>query len=131
MRMIFTKEQIFQLKQHPCVYGCTERSVNYTQEFKKSALALYAQGVSPKEIWKRSGFDVRIWKEHYFRLTIRDWRRIVARSGEDGLARLGGIQYDRGPNNTEKDTIKRLKLQVKYLEAENAFLAKLRAKRAE
>jgi hypothetical protein len=32
---------------------------------------------------------------------------------------------------SEKDKIKRLELQIRYLQAENAFLAKLRAKRAE
>ena len=58
MRTVFSNEEIDQLQQHPCVYGCTERSVNYTLEFKKRALELYAQGVSPKEIWRRAGLVV-------------------------------------------------------------------------
>ena len=117
--------------QNPCVFNCTNNSVNYTDEFKKRALELRDKSVSAKEIWRRSGFDVSKWKKHYFRLTIRDWKRIVQRSGVEGLNKQGGIQFDRGPSNTDKDKLKRLELQVKYLKAENDFLAKLQAKRAE
>lgn len=42
----------------------------------------------------------------------------------------GGIQSDSG-SKEDKAKLKRLELQVKYLKAENDFLAKLRAKRAE
>ena len=42
-----------------------------------------------------------------------------------------GVQYDKGPTDTETDKIKRLELQVKYIEKENYFLAKLRTKREE
>ena len=131
MRTIFSSEQLAVLWQNPCVFSCTERLVNYTYEFKKRTLELYAEGVSAKEIWKRAGFDVGWWKKHYFRLTIRDWKRIVTRNGMEGLKKQGGIQFDRGPDMSGRDKLKRLELQVKYLEAENDFLAKLRAKRAE
>jgi len=108
-----------------------EIGVLHTHEFKQRALELYAQGVETKEIWRRSGFDVCKWKKHYFRLTLRDWRRVVERSGLEGLTSPGGTPHDRGPDHTNKDTIRRLVLQVKYLQAENDFLAQLRAKRAE
>lgn len=131
MRTTFSGEELAKLRQNPCVFNCTERSINYTYEFKKRALELYAEGVSAKEIWRRAGFDVNKWKKHYFRLTIRDWRRVVARNGLEGLTKTGGIPFDRGPNNEQSDTLKRLELQVRYLQAENDFLATLRAKRAE
>ena len=131
MRTIFSSEEVALLRQNPCVFSCTNNSVNYTHEFKKRALELHKDGVSAREIWKRSGFDVSKWKKHYFKGTLHDWKKIVKRYGIDGLKKPGGIQYDRGPNNTDKDKLKRLELQVKYLEAENSFLAKLRARRAE
>ena len=131
MRTIFSSDEVAALKRNPCVFSCTERSINYTYEFKKRALELYAEGVGAKEIWRRAGFDVTRWKKHYFRLTIRDWRRVVARNGLEGLTRLGGIQFDRGPRIDARDTLGRLEMQVRYLKAENDFLAKLRAKRAE
>ena len=135
MRTIFSSEELAKLRQNPCVFSCTERSVNYTSEFKKRALELHAQGVNAKEIWKRANFDTGKRKKDYFTYTLKDWRRIVRKSGIEGLSRLGGVQYDLGRENKtgliEADKAKRLELQVRYLQAENDFLAKLRAKRAE
>lgn len=130
MRTIFTKEQIAELRQHPCIFGVSKRLVSYTYEFKKRALELHAEGISPNEIWRRAGFDVKIWKQGYCGWTIKDWRRMVQNGGLQRLVNLGGVQSDRGTKD-DKDKMKRLELQVKYLEAENDFLAKLRAKRAE
>jgi len=137
MRTIFSKEEVARFKQHPCVFGCSERSIHYTYEFKVRALKLHAKGISPKEIWIRAGFNPDVWKKNYTYSTIKDWERMVKKSGIDSLTNLGGIQYDRGRKNKkelikiESDKVKRLELQVKYLQAENDFLAKLRAKRAE
>jgi len=131
MRTKFSKEEIAGLRRNPCVFSCTENSVNYTFEFKKRALKLHKEGVTAREIWKRSGFEVDKWKPYYFRSTLRDWKKIVEKHGTEGLLKTGGIQYDRGPDNSPKDKIKRLKLQIKYLKAENDFLAELRARRAE
>ena len=131
MRTTFSSDEVAELKKHPCVFDCTEKSVYYTCEFKQRALQLQAEGVSTKEIWRRSGFDVSRWKDEYFRCTLRDWRETVRKRGIAGLVKSGGTPHDRGPDRTSKDAIKRLELQVKYLEAENDFLAKLRAKRAE
>lgn len=131
MRTTFSSEEIAGLKKNPCVYTCTANTVYYTHEFKQRAIALQAAGVNTKEIWKRSGFDVSKWKDEYFRGTLRDWRKAVERGGVEGLRNPGGTPHDRGPDKTGKDTLRRLALQVKYLQAENDFLAKLRAKRAE
>jgi transposase len=131
MRTTFSSDEIAELKNNPCVFDCTAKSVFYTHEFKRRALILRARGVHTKEIWRRSGFDVSKWKDEYFRGTLRDWRKTILKSGEDGLMRRGGTPHDRGPDKTNKDATKRLELQVQYLEAENDFLAKLRAKRAE
>src|SRR3989344_737538 len=134
MRTTFSNEELVELRKHPCVFSCTSKSVNYTYEFKKHALDEYENGVRPKDIWRQAGFDVSKWKDHYFRLTIRDWKRIVRRGNLSSLHNQGGVQHDDGMTQslkTEKDKIKRLELQVRYLQAENAFLAQLRAKRAE
>lgn len=119
------------MKQNPNVFNCTERLLNYTYEFKKHALELHAEGVYAKEIWRRAGFDVSKWRFDYCRSTLKDWKEIVKKHGLEGLLKVDGIQFDRGPTNTDRDKIKRLELQVKYLAAENDFLAQLRAKRAE
>lgn len=134
MRTIFTSEQIARLRENPCVWSVSERSISYTYEFKKRALDLYAQGIKPDEIWKQAGFDISIWKKYYCRYTLKDWRRMVKRSGLQSLTKQSGIQSDGGYKRAaspEVDRVRRLELQVRYLEAENAFLATLRANRAE
>lgn len=134
MRTTYSKEQIAQLEKNPCVFSCAQKSIHYTYEFKKRALDLYAQGVKPKEIWSQAGFDISIWKKRYCGDTIKDWKRMVKRRGLEGLTRPSGVQADVGykrAKSPESDRVRRLELQVRYLEAENAFLAKLRAKRAE
>ena len=134
MRTIFTGEQIAKLEKNPCVWRVTERSIHYTYDFKKRALDLYKQGIKPDDIWKQAGFDVSIWKKDYCRYTIKDWRRMVRKEGLESLTKPSGIQYDGGykrAKSPEADRVRRLELQVQYLEAENTFLAHLRTKRAE
>ena len=134
MRTIFSEGQIKELKQNPCVFECRERSIHYTYEFKKRALDLYAEGVKPREIWRQAGFDPGIWKKQYCADTIKDWRRMVKKRGLESLTRPSGVQADGGykrARSPEADRVRRLELQVQYLEKENDFLAKLRAKRAE
>ena len=134
MRTIFRSEQIAELKKNPCVFECREKSIHYTLEFKKRALDLYTQGISPNEIWRQAGFDVNIWKKEYCSYTIKDWRRMVRKRGIESLTKLGGMHADVGwkrANSPEDERVRRLALQVRYLESENDFLAKLRAKRAE
>ncbi|MDE1868050.1 MAG: hypothetical protein KGI08_10135 [Thaumarchaeota archaeon] len=131
MRTKFSSEEVAKLRQNPNVFSCTENSVNYTYEFKKRALELHKEGVYAREIWKRAGFDLSKWRHDYFRGTLSDWKEIVKKHGIEGLLKVGGIQYDRGPTKIDKDTLKRQELQIKYLQAENDFLARLRAKRAE
>ena len=134
MRTIFSSEQIAKLEQNPCVFSCGQRSISYTYEFKKRALDLYTQGVKPKEIWRQAGFDTSIWKKQYCGDTIKDWRRMVKKRGLESLTKPSGVQADGGykrARSPEAERVRRLELQVRYLEKENDFLAKLRAKRAE
>lgn len=134
MRKIFSNEEIDRLSENPCVFSCTLKSIIYTYEFKKRALELHTQGISSKEIWRRADFDISRWNKDYCKDTIKDWKRIVKKKGIEGLSKIRGSQATGRPKTkgvTTADKIKRLELQVKYLEAENDFLAKLRAKRAE
>jgi hypothetical protein len=134
MRTTFSNAELVEFRKHPCVFSCTSKSVNYTYEFKRHALEDYEKGMRPKDIWKQAGFDTSKWKKYYFRLTIRDWKRIVRRGDLSSLNNQGGVQHDDGMTKSlkmEKDKIKRLELQIRYLQAENDFLVKLRARRAE
>lgn len=131
---IHTSEEIEKLRANPYVLKCSEKSITYTYEFKKRAVELYRQGVSSGEIWRRSGFDLSRWRKTYAKDCLRDWREIVEKKGYEGLAESRGLKASGRPKTkgvTDTDRIKRLELQVRYLRAENDFLIKLRAKRAE
>jgi hypothetical protein len=121
------------LRQNPYVLSCTDRTIIYTYEFKKKVLELHRDGVSSKEIWRRAGFDIGKWNKDYCKDIIKSWKQIVKKRGFEGLTKLQGMGATGRPKTkgTDADKIKRLELQVKYLKAENDFLAKLRAKRAE
>jgi len=111
LQRTFSDEELVELRKHLSVFSCTAKSINYTYEFKKHALEEYEKGVCPKEIWKQAGFDTSKWKSYYFRLTIRDWKRIVRRGDLSSLNKQGGVQHDDGMTDslkTEKDKIKRL-----------------------
>jgi len=81
MRTKLSNEEVALLKQNPCVFSCSDNSINYTYEFKKRALELHKEGVFGKEIWRRSGFPVTKWRNGYFRETLRDWKKIVSKYG--------------------------------------------------
>lgn len=134
MRTTYSDEQMAQLQKNSCVWHVSRRTISYTYEFKKHALDLYAQGIRPDDIWKQAGFDISIWKKDYCRYTLKDWKRLAAEGGLESLTKPSGVQADGGyrkARSPEEDRVRRLELQVQYLEAENAFLARLRAKRAE
>ena len=134
MRTTYSNEDIAQLQKNPCVWHVSRKTISYTYEFKQHALALYAEGIKPDDIWKQAGFNISIWKKEYCRHTIKDWSKIVSKGGLDSLTKPSGVQADGGykkATSPEVDRVRRLELQVRYLEAENAFLARLRAKKAE
>ena len=120
------------MRKNPCVFKCSEKSITYTYEFKKLALEQYNRGIGSKEIWRRAGLNMR--RQDYPRECLKRWKRIVKRKGFDGLTESSGTKATGRPRIkglTDADRIKRLELAVQYLKAENDFLAKLRAKRAE
>jgi len=131
---IFSSEEISKLSKNSSVLKCGWKSITYTYEFKKLALEQYAQGISSKEIWRRAGFDISRWKKDYTKDCLKSWRRIARRAGFEGLTSAQGTGATGRPKSkgvTDADKIKRMELQIKYLKAENDFLAGLRAKRAE
>ena len=134
MRTTYSSDQVAQLEKNPCVWRVSQRMIHYTYEFKKRALDLYTEGIKPDDIWKQAGFDVSVWKKNYCMYTLKDWKRLVRKGGLERLTKPSGIQADGGyerAKSPEADRVRRLELQVRYLEAENDFLARLRAQRAE
>jgi transposase-like protein len=134
-KRIFTKEQIEEILSNTNVASCSDKSITYTQVFKLAAAKLYEQGLTPSEIFRKAELDLDLVGKDQPQQCLRRWLKLVRTRGADGLVEQrgkngrGGRPKTRGI--TEADKIKRLEAEVAYLKAENDFLAKLRAKRAE
>ena len=131
---VFSKEELENLRNNEWVKRCKERSITYTEAFKVYAVELAKRGVSAQEIWRRAGLDMSMLKQEYPKGCLKRWKKITGLKGYDGLKEGRGIKSTGRPKIkgvTDEDKIKRLEHQVRYLKAENDFLAKLRAKRAE
>ena len=133
-KRIFTNEQIKHLSQNPNVSRCSQRSITCAKEFKIRAVRLYGQGLSSREIFKEAGFDLNVIGRDQPKRCLRRWKKVWRRKGEGGLntETRGRLGRPRKPQDlSDKDKIQRLEMEIAYLKAENDFLAKLRAKRAE
>ena len=132
-RRILTTEQIQKLSKNKNVARCGAKSVRYTRSFKASALRQYnEEGMSAVGIFEEAGFDLNVIGIRNPNKLMHQWNGAFGAKKDDGSVRQAGakteITVKRIENRRETRT---LKAKVAYLEAENAFLAKLRAKRAE
>lgn len=134
-KRIFTKEQIDEMLRNANVSCCSEKSITYTEDFKLLAIKLYEQGLPSSEIFRKAGFDLDVIGRRQPKECLARWLKLFRAKGPDGLSdrrgKTGRSGRPRTKGATEADKIKRLEAEVAYLKAENDFLAKLRAKRAE
>lgn len=131
---MFTKEQIQELSRNRFVSKCSEKSVTYSPEFKQLAVRRYEEeGLTASQIFLEAGINPDLVGKDVPDTRMSSWRRIVRTRGLDGLKESrgqgGGRPKTKGVSDADK--IEYLETQIAYLKAENAFLAKLRAKRRE
>ena len=131
----FTAQQAKDLLKNENVAKCSDRAITYSKDFKVRAVKQYVEdGQSTKEIFRAAGFDLGAIGEDTPKECLQNWRRIFKIKGAPGLitetrGRGGGRPKTKGLTDQKK--IEYLEAKVAYLKAENDFLAKLRAKRAE
>jgi transposase-like protein len=134
-KRIFTREQIKQLLSNENVVR-VGKTIVYNKDFKIKAIAQYEQGLRPQEIFRDAGFDLNTIGRQVPKQCLKRWNKIFRLKGADGIkietrgkSKGGGRPKTKNLTDTEK--IKWLETENAYLKAENDFLAKLRAKRAE
>jgi len=133
-KRIFTKEQIDELLKNINVSACSEKSITFTKDFKLLAVNKYEQGLTSTEIFKEAGIDPDLIGRNQPHESMSRWRKLFEAKGEDGFSEKRGKNSTGRPRTkgiTEADRIKRLEAENAYLRAENDFLIKLRAKKAE
>ena len=124
---IFSPKEQELLRSNPNVKRCSEKSITYTTAFKQLAVKQYETGLTSTEIFKAAGFDLNLIGKKQPKFCLRRWREF----GCDDKRGTHQGSRKKDERNTETDRLKWLEAEVKYLKAENAFLAQLRAKRAE
>ena len=125
-RRTFTNKQIKNLSKNKNVARCGDKSVRYSKDFKISALRQYnEEGLSAVGIFEAAGFDLSVIGIRKPNKLMHQWNRAlgsqasVRRDGDNA-----GIAIKRIENRRK---VKTLEAKVVYLEAENDFLAQLRA----
>lgn len=132
---MFTQEEINQLLANKNVFRCSAKSITFTKEFKLTAInKSYQDRYSPRMIFKEAGFSAAIINGKRMKDCINGWKRIYRKKGDQAF-----VQENRGRSKNggrikfkdKEEEIKYLKTKVKYLKAENDFLAKLRGLKRE
>lgn len=129
-RIIYSEGQIKALRANPNVVKCSAKSITYSADFKiKAVQTYYKEGLGPNAIFQKAGFDLTVIGPHRAENCLKDWRRIYKAKGEAGLMheQRGLNARGRKSKGNQSDN-EYLQAKVAYLEAENAFLKKLKTK---
>lgn len=110
------------------VVNVTDGHVTFTVEFKKKAVELNLQGMSPQDIFNKLGIDTSLFLDAYPKKSIGRWKKIFLEEGVEGLAERRGKNSPGRPKRSDNpETISALKQRLIQLEAENYVLKKLHA----
>jgi len=135
-KRILTDKQVHKLSKNPNVTSCSGKSITFSKTFKTNAVRLHKdEYLTYSQIFRQAGFDINVITKERAKGCLGRWGRIYRKGGSRGLSETRGSNTPkRRPkilDATDTDKIKRLEAEVAYLKAENDFLAKLRAKKAE
>lgn len=134
--MKFTSKEVLELRKNPNVVKCSTKAITYSKDFKLRAAKQYLEeNLSCNEIFRLAGFSLSALGRDIPQDRIGDWKYIYRTYGEIGLRTdRRGVNSPGRPRVkglSEKERVERLEAEVAYLKAENDFLKRLRAKRAE
>lgn len=128
-KILFNMTQINQLEENPNVASASERSIQYTAEFKVKAVHENIEGKGPQQIFTEAGFDLTVIGKRKAQSSLNRWRQTFRKEGEEGLRNdKRGKATGGGRPKTDESMEKRLakaEARIKYLTAENELLKKL------
>lgn len=123
---ILTDEQVKSILKNKNVRRCSNKSIRYKKKFKETAMELYnKEGLAAVEIFKLAGFDLSVIGKRMPNKLMNQWNT----AKRPRIASRLPFRVKPSVEITKGDNIRRLKNRVAYLEAENGFLAKLRARK--
>ena len=123
----FTAEEIIILRQNPFTYKVTNSTLSFTKEFKELFITEYNAGVVPRQILANHGYDPEILGDRRIWGISQHLRAQYEESGGSFSGCSTGSRRAKNPDKllSEKDELKRLRLEVDYLKQEIEFLKKI------
>ena len=138
-RRIYTAEEQAQLRANPHVLSCSDKTVLYSDDFKRFILRGYFdEGKGPRAMFAECGFPDSIVYSLVPKWTLQRWRRTYGSAyGERDLSnKTGQIKKGGRPHidadvstMTDKDRATYFAARAAYLEKENDFLADARGEK--
>lgn len=127
-KKIFTEKEIKTLSKNPYVKSVTSKGITYTDEFKELFIAQNKQGKTPREIFKKCGFDEEIIGIKRIEASGKRWREAFRKNGVLGLrdTRPGNSGRPRESELSIEEKYARLEAENNLLKAENELLKKIR-----
>ena len=128
-RRTFTTEQIKRISGNRNVSRCGATSVRYARSFKATALRQYnEEGLSAVGIFEAAGFDLTAIGMRAPNRLMNQWNTVFRRPRTHEFPPTDPVKTETAVKRIRSGKeIRTLKAKVVYLEAENDFLAQLRA----
>lgn len=124
----FTSEEIEALRNNPNVQNVSEKSITYTDAFKRAFIEEYLKGQkSPRVIFQEAGFDTLVLGERRYEQAAARW---LKRYKQDGMTGLRDTRKDpfykvERQKLSKDELIRRQDAQIKLLQDQVELLKKL------
>lgn len=126
-KITFSKESIERFNRNPYVKRVSEKSITYSDEFKRMFIEEYLRGITPRTIFIDAGFDVEILGVRRYEQAAARWIKAYRKNGIVGLRDTRSENSGR-PSNTplsKDDIISKQETKIKLLEEQLELLKKL------
>jgi len=124
----FSLKEVETLSKNKFVKNVSEKSITYSEEFKKVFIEENLKGILPRVIFENHGFDIDIIGIQRIHSSGKRWRKKYKKDGLFGLkdTRKGKSGRPRKTELSEQDKLDRLVTENILLKAENELLKKLK-----
>lgn len=126
-KITFNKETIEVLNENKYVLKVSEKSITYSDEFKRLFIEEYLRGKTPRLIFEEAGFDVTVLGTRRYEQAAARWMRSYKNDGIIGLIDTRKQNSGRPTNKelTKEDIILKQEAKIKLLEEQVELLKKL------
>ena len=126
-KITFSKEAIERLNQNTYVKRVSEKSITYSDEFKRIFIEEYLRGRTPRSIFIDAGFDVEILGVKRYQQAAARWIKAYNKDGIIGLRDTRRENSGRTSNTplSKDDIISKQEAKIKLLEEQLELLKKL------